>query len=43
MFMLEEKQLLAVQPEYAVKYNLFDAPKRSIYISSCDTTNEKSP
>ena len=37
---LEEnvKQLIAVQPEYTVKYNMFDASKRSIYMSCSDTT-----
>ena len=43
MFKLEEnvKQLIAVQPEYAMKYNLFDTPKRSIYITPCDIADEK--
>ena len=44
MFKVAENvnQLVAVQPECAVKSNLFDAPTRSIYISSCGTTNERS-
>ena len=45
MFKLEEnvKQLIAVQSEYAVKYNLVDTHRETthLFIGRCDIPNEK--